>query len=67
MSYKVLTFEPKKIEKQTNPILWKAQMFPPSEYESVGVTLLNDNIEVNNRRTEKEWEHLLTDNGFTEI
>jgi hypothetical protein len=64
MSYKVLTFEPKKVEKQTNPILWKAQMFPPSEYESVGVTLLNDNIEVNNRRTEEEWENLLTDNGF---
>ena len=64
MSYKVLTFEPKKVEKQTNPILWKAQMFPPSEYQSVGVTLLNDNIEVNNRRTEDEWESLLTDNGF---
>ncbi len=64
MSYKVLTFEPKKYGKQANPILWKAQMFPPSEYQSVGVTLLNDNIEVNNRRTEEEWESLLTDNGF---
>jgi hypothetical protein len=30
----------------------------------VGVTLLNDNIEVNNRRTDTEWEKLLTENGF---
>lgn len=64
MSYKVLTFEPKKSFKPDNTILWKAQMFPPSGYQSVGVTLLNDNIEVNNRRTDKEWETLLTENGF---
>lgn len=64
MSYKVLVFEPKKSVKSDNIVLWKAQMFPPSEYQSVGVTLLNDNIEVNNRRTDTEWEKLLTDNGF---
>jgi hypothetical protein len=64
MTYKVLVFEPKKIAKSNNPILWKAQMFAPSEYQSVGVTLLNDNIEVNNRRTDLEWEKLLTENGF---
>ena len=64
MSYKVLVFEPKLPDKCNNPILWKAQMFPPEEYQSVGVTLLNDNIEVNNRRTCEEWETLLTENGF---
>jgi hypothetical protein len=64
MSYKVLTFEPRKDDKQHNPILWKAQMFPPEGYVSIGTTLLQDNIEVNNRRTCEEWEKLLTENGF---
>lgn len=64
MSCKVLIFEPKKTNKISTTILWKAQMFPPTGYQSVGVTLLNDNIEVNNRRTLSEWENLLTENGF---
>lgn len=64
MSCKVLFFEPKKTEKLSTTILWKAQMFPPTGHQSVGVTLLSDNIEINNRRTELEWENLLTDNGF---
>lgn len=64
MSYKVLVFEPKKADTPSETILWKAQMFPPTDYQSVGTTLLNDNIEVNNRRTCDEWERLLTENGF---
>jgi hypothetical protein len=64
MSYKVLVFEPKKDNDPSGLVLWKAQMFPPTDYQSVGVTLLNDNIEVNNRRTSDEWEILLTENGF---
>ena len=64
MSYKVLVFEPVKQDHSSATVLWKAQMFPPTDYQSVGVTLLNDNIEINNRRTDTEWERLLTENGF---
>lgn len=64
MSYKVLIFEPKKDKDPSVLVLWKAQMFPPTDYQSVGVTLLNDNIEVSNRRTSDEWKTLITENGF---
>ena len=63
MSYKVLIFKPNNSEK-SNLILWKAQINPPKNYNSIATVLISDNIAVNNRRTEEEWEKLLTENGF---
>ena len=63
MSYKVLIFKPNDSEK-SNLVLWKAQINPPKNYNSIATVLISDNIAVNNRRTEEEWEKLLTENGF---
>ena len=65
MLKKVLVLEPD-IKEVVNPdyVLWKAQVDPPPNYNSVPLTMLKDNIEVNNRRTLQSWEQLLTDNGY---
>jgi hypothetical protein len=65
MLKKVLILEPD-IKEVANPdfVLWKAQVDPPSDYNSVPLTMLKDNIEVSNRRTLQSWEQLLTDNGY---
>jgi hypothetical protein len=65
MLKKVLVLEPD-IKEVANPdyVLWKAQVDPPPNYNSVPLTMLKDNIEVNNRRTLQSWEQLLTDNGY---
>jgi hypothetical protein len=63
MSYKVLVFKPNNPIK-SDTILWKAQVRLPPNYSSIASILLSDNIAVNNRRTDKEWEQLLTENGF---
>ena len=63
MGYRVLQFEPKNA-KHPDVILWKAQLDPPPNFNSVATVLISDNIAVNNRRPINEWENLLRDNGF---
>jgi hypothetical protein len=64
MGYRVLQFEPKHISQNTEVILWKAQLDPPPNFNSIATVLISDNIAVNNRRPVDEWENLLRDNGF---
>ncbi len=65
VSYKVLILQPKN-SSVSNPenILWKGQVIPPDNYSSVNLVMLQDNIQLNNRRTAKSWENLFTENGF---
>ncbi len=64
MGYRVLQFEPKNVLQNNDIILWKAQIDPPPNFNSVATVLISDNISVNNRRPLNEWEDLLRDNGF---
>lgn len=65
MSYNVLTFEPDiRFHPKPENILWKGQVIPPSNYNSIMLVLLQDLIELNNRRTIKEWEFILHNNQF---
>ena len=50
MGYRVLQFEPKHISQNTEVILWKAQLDPPPNFNSIATVLISDNIAVNNRR-----------------
>jgi hypothetical protein len=59
MGYRVLQFEPKHISQNTEVILWKAQLDPPPNFNSIATVLISDNIAVNNRRPVDEWENLL--------
>ena len=65
MSYKVLVFKPE-IKNHPSPenVLWKGQVIPPSNYSSIMLVLLQDLLELNNRRSIKEWEKILDDNEF---
>ena len=65
MSYTTLTFEPK-IENKTNPeiILWKGQVSAPQNHKSIMITLLEDLIVLNNRRTLSQWIQILKENNF---
>ena len=65
MSYKLLVFEPDiKYHPSVENVLWKGQVIPPSNYSSIMLVLLQDILELNNRRTLTEWENILRDNSF---
>jgi len=65
MSYRVLTFKPD-IKSQPKPenLLWKGQVIPPPNYSSIMLVLLQDIIELSNRRTIKEWDEILINNDY---
>lgn len=65
MSYRLLVFEPKIINHPTpDNVLWKGQVIPPSNYKSIMLVLLQDLIELNNRRTFAEWRQILKENNY---
>jgi len=65
MSYTLLVFEPDiKSHPSADNVLWKGQVIPPSNYSSIMLVLLQDILELNNRRTILEWENILRDNSF---
>lgn len=65
MSYTLLVFEPDiKSHPSAENVLWKGQVIPPSNYSSIMLVLLQDILELNNRRTLSEWENILRDNSF---
>jgi hypothetical protein len=65
MSYTLLVFEPDiKFHPTVENVLWKGQVIPPSDYSSIMLILLQDILELNNRRTLSEWERILRDNSF---
>ena len=65
MSYTLLVFEPDiKSHPKPEDVLWKGQVIPPSNYSSIMLVLLQDILELNNRRTLSEWENILRDNSF---
>jgi hypothetical protein len=65
MSYTLLVFEPDiKSHPKLEDVLWKGQVIPPSNYSSIMLVLLQDILELNNRRTMSEWENILRDNSF---
>jgi hypothetical protein len=65
MSYTLLVFEPDiKSHPNADNVLWKGQAIPPSNYSSIMLVLLQDILELNNRRTLSEWENILRDNSF---
>ena len=65
MSYTLLVFEPDiKHHPSAENVLWKGQVIPPSNYSSIMLILLQDILELNNRRTLSEWENILRDNSF---
>ena len=65
MSYTTLTFEPK-IDIKPNPqtILWKGQVSAPQNHKSIMITLMEDIIVLNNRRTLSQWSQILKENNF---
>ena len=65
MSYTLLVFEPDiKHHPSAENVLWKGQVIPPSNYSSIMLILLQDILELNNRRTMQEWEKILRENSF---
>ena len=65
MSYTLLVFEPDiKHHPSAENVLWKGQVIPPSSYSSIMLVLLQDILELNNRRTMQEWEKILRENSF---
>jgi hypothetical protein len=65
MSYTLLVFEPDiKHHPSAENVLWKGQVIPPSSYSSIMLILLQDILELNNRRTMQEWEKILRENSF---
>ena len=65
MGYTLLVFEPDiKHHPSIENVLWKGQVIPPSNYSSIMLILLQDILELNNRRTMQEWENILKDNSF---
>jgi len=65
MGYILLVFEPDiKHHPSAENVLWKGQVIPPSNYSSIMLILLQDILELNNRRTVQEWEKILKENSF---
>lgn len=65
MGYTLLVFEPNiKHHPSAENVLWKGQVIPPSNYSSIMLVLLQDILELNNRRTMQEWEKILRENSF---
>lgn len=65
MGYTLLVFEPDiKHHPSAENVLWKGQVIPPSNYSSIMLILLQDILELNNRRTMNEWEKILKENSF---
>lgn len=65
MSYTLLVFEPDiKSHPKPEDVLWKGQVIPPAIYSSIMIVLLQDILELNNRKTMKEWENTLRENSF---
>jgi hypothetical protein len=66
MQYKYLIFKPAIPSDYCakENMLWKAEVIVPANYQSVASTMLEDNIQVNNRRRLEDWEKLLDENGF---
>ena len=65
MSYTLLVFEPHiKSHPKPENVLWKGQVIPPSNYSSIMLILLQDILELNNRKTMQEWENTLRENSF---
>ena len=65
MGYTLLVFEPDiKQHPNAENVLWKGQVIPPSNYSSIMLILLQDILELNNRRTMQEWERILRENSF---
>jgi len=65
MGYTLLVFEPDiKHHPSAENVLWKGQVIPPSNYSSIMLVLLQDILELNNRRTMQEWEKILRENSF---
>jgi hypothetical protein len=65
MGYTLLVFEPDiKHHPSAENVLWKGQVIPPSNYSSIMLILLQDILELNNRRTMQEWEKILRENSF---
>ena len=65
MSYTLLVFEPDiKQHPSAENVLWKGQVIPPASYSSIMLVLLQDILELNNRRTISEWENILRNNSF---
>jgi len=62
--YKYLVFKPAKIDTNYQDILWKAEVNAPSNYKSIYLILIQDNISHNNRRTLKSWIDFLKENEF---
>ena len=68
MSYTLLVFEPDiKHHPSAENVLWKGQVIPPSDYSSIMLILLQDILELNNRRTMQEWVKILKENSFNHI
>jgi len=65
MSYTLFVFEPD-IKHHPSPenVLWKGQVIPPPNYSSIMLILLQDILELNNRKTMQEWENTLRENSF---
>ena len=65
MSYTTLIFEPSVCNKPTREyILWKGQVSAPQNHKSIMITLLEDLIVLNNRRTLSQWSQILKENNF---
>ena len=65
MSYTLLVFEPDiKSHPKPEDVLWKGQVIPPPSYSSIMLILLQDILELNNRKTMQEWENTLRENSF---
>ena len=63
--YATLRFEPHiSFIYNENNVLWKAELTIPNDVKTIGATILNDNIEFNNRRYLKDWCNLLQDNNI---
>lgn len=65
MDYKHLVFQPI-VNQPLNDdhILWKAQLEVFNSYSSLQTIMINDWIELSNRRTLKEWIKLFDNNSF---
>lgn len=61
MEYRVLVLKPH-IIKEVDPdnVLWKGQVFCPKSHESIAVSMLDEALETNNRRSLNQWEQLVT-------
>jgi hypothetical protein len=65
MGYTLLVFEADiKHHPSAENVLWKGQVIPPSNYSSIMLILLQDILELNNRRTMQEWDKILKENSF---